>query len=1010
MWQWVKYLHFSTVIAATILSGFAVDLYAFEPDDRWALTATNGSTGSWGTPITLTWGLVDDGTIISGSEGASGSDLVNFLDTEFSAGNWMSIFDDAFGRLAELSGLTYVHEPNNTSDPIDNTTTPRGLLGVRPDLRIGGHSIDGQAGSNTLAYNYFPDHGDLVIDTDNITFYTNESNNYRAFRNTIMHETLHGVGLGHVDLASPGFLLEPQISTDFDGPQLDDLLGMQRLYGDVYEKNGGNDQVATATSLGVVSSTQTATIGQHGDSALILDSQTDFISIDDNSDADFFSFTLNSAEDIAIQLRPQGIAYEVGPQDGTVATLDVRELSDLTLSLYDTNGVSVLGTSNTTGLGGIETLVMSLNAGTYFARVSGAHNNIQLYELRVAVGVPENLIWTGQTSSVWNLQGTANFDNGSGPDVFANLDTVTFDDSGQEKVVSLAGSLSPEATIIDAAADYTLQGTGALTGGSLTKNGTGTLELATSGNSYAEATQVNAGTLILSGDTSAMVSTITVAGGATLVMDSSPAGVNGSSFVIDPGGTMQVGTATSNADVFPNNPVILLNHGEIRVVDFESVTNISGTGDVIAEAELALLANNSFTGQAIVEAGGAIQPTDNTAFGSNVGNTIVEAGGYVVARNDAFGPATLVLSESFVLAGNGDGNGALQITDSTNATFQGDWAMATGGAMVGVSGGSSLAMSGTLNAVDGLATLYVASGSTLELSGSLQLGVAGLAKTSLGPAIMSGAVSLNGPLDIQGGSLQMTGSGSSIHSSVRVASGALLQTTSNPTWSATSGLTGNGTVEGNLTMPGTIEPGDATVGSLFLDGNLTLADSTDWILELGGVLAGEFDTLDVDGQAVLDGTLTVELVDLGAGVFQPQLGDTFGFLDAQLGTSGFFDGLALPSLASGLAWQLSLQGTTTHLSVVNSFTADFDQDGDVDGTDLLQWAGDFGVPGSDANGDGLSSGLDYLVWQQQFGSGVLVGAGAAVVPEPTTLVLLLSALLGWNVKRRGERKKVPGDL
>ena len=48
-------------------------------------------------------------------------------------------------------------------------------------------------------------------------------------------------------------------------------------------------------------------------------------------------------------------------------------------------------------------------------------------------------------------------------------------------------------------------------------------------------------------------------------------------------------------------------------------------------------------------------------------------------------------------------------------------------------------------------------------------------------------------------------------------------------------------------------------------------------------------------------------------------------------------------------------------------SADFDADGDVDSDDLAQWEGDYGPGGnSDADGDGASTGLDFLAWQRQF--------------------------------------------
>ena len=375
----------------------------------------------------------------------------------------------------------------------------------------------------------------------------------------------------------------------------------------------------------------------------------------------------------------------------------------------------MLASADATGVGENESLAISLTAGTYYTRVSGGQNNIQLYQLSVAVADgQENLLWTGQLNNTWDLLSTANFDDGGGPDVFANLDTVTFDDTGLAQAVNLAGSLSPAAVVIDATVDYTFSGPGAITNGSLTVNGTGTVELANSGNSYSGPTQVNAGTLIFSGDTQAMTSAITVADGATLVMDSNVAGNNSSTFLIEPGGTLQVGRGTSEADVFPNNPVSVVNHGTLRILDFESVTNISGSGDVVAVAELGLLENNSYTGQTIVQAGAAIQPIDSNAFGSTDGNTVVAAGGYVVARHDEFGPVTLLLAESFSLAGLGDGGGALQVTDGTAVIFTGDWTIDAVGASVSIRGGSGVSIGGTVDAVAGQVTLDVAADSTFS--------------------------------------------------------------------------------------------------------------------------------------------------------------------------------------------------------------------------------------------------------------------------------------------------------
>ncbi len=73
----------------------------------------------------------------------------------------------------------------------------------------------------------------------------------------------------------------------------------------------------------------------------------------------------------------------------------------------------------------------------------------------------------------------------------------------------------------------------------------------------------------------------------------------------------------------------------------------------------------------------------------------------------------------------------------------------------------------------------------------------------------------------------------------------------------------------------------------------------------------------------------------------------------------------------------------------NLWSADFNASNYVDGEDLLQWQGDFGLNGSsDADADGDSDGADFLDWQRQNGNGVGVQRALQPVPEPSVLVML----------------------
>ncbi len=88
--------------------------------------------------------------------------------------------------------------------------------------------------------------------------------------------------------------------------------------------------------------------------------------------------------------------------------------------------------------------------------------------------------------------------------------------------------------------------------------------------------------------------------------------------------------------------------------------------------------------------------------------------------------------------------------------------------------------------------------------------------------------------------------------------------------------------------------------------------------------------------------------------------------------------------------------------------ADFDADLVVDGNDFLAWQRGFGNGSLHSEGDANSSqtvdGADLALFQSQFGeiTGALpaVSAGAATVPEPSSALLSLVAILGWTSLRR----------
>lgn len=282
-----------------------------------------------------------------------------------------------FDRWSELIGITYVFEPND-----DGASFPQadGQLGVRADVRIGGHVIDGPF--NVLAYNFFPTAGDMIIDTQD-TFYNNTGNNSLRFRNTFSHEHGHGIGLSHTCPGNGTKVMEPNISLNFDGPQHDDILSAQRFYGDRF---GANNSIATATDLGTFSDG--------------VQSVTN-LSLVTNSDIDYYRFnTAAGSRRATVTLTPVGFTYLEAEQnqDGSCpagTSFNSLILRNLAIEIIDSNGSTVLATASSQA-SGVEELLSNIDlgggTGPFYLRVFGdTTDQVQLYDLTINIvdGTPQ---------------------------------------------------------------------------------------------------------------------------------------------------------------------------------------------------------------------------------------------------------------------------------------------------------------------------------------------------------------------------------------------------------------------------------------------------------------------------------------------------------------------------------------------------------------------------------------------------------------------------------------------
>ncbi len=360
---------------------------------RWTATAS-GTTGAQGEPTVLTYSFVPDGTTVPDDPPPNGfgnqvNNIHAMMIAKFgSVANGKAKFRQAFNQWQALTGLTYVEETNDDGAALFSSP---GVLGVRGDIRLSAIPMDGSSG--VLAYNYFPNTGDMVL--DNAESWQNSSSDYRFFRNVVTHEAGHGIGLSHVCPDDCQFLMEPYICTAYDGPQHDDIRGGQRQYGDTTETN---DSPATATSLGSPANGTTTVTN---------------LSIDDNGDQDYFAFTVPTNKQITVTVTPVGMFYDQCAQTQACACAagdTVRTTDDVNLSvrLIGTNGSTILAEASSQPAGVAETIPNTAlpTAGTYYIRVyQGTTNAIQLYNLSFTLSnlvVPSITVSQPNGGEFWN--------------------------------------------------------------------------------------------------------------------------------------------------------------------------------------------------------------------------------------------------------------------------------------------------------------------------------------------------------------------------------------------------------------------------------------------------------------------------------------------------------------------------------------------------------------------------------------------------------------------------------
>ena len=160
------------------------------------------------------------------------------------------------------------------------------------------------------------------------------------------------------------------------------------------------------------------------------------------------------------------------------------------------------------------------------------------------------------------------------------------------------------------------------------------------------------------------------------------------------------------------------------------------------------------------------------------------------------------------------------------------------------------------------------------------------------------------------------------------------------------------------------------------------ASTGELFVELAGTGLNQFDRLVINGAALLDGSVDVDL----EGGFVPVLGNTFNIISTIAGVSGMFVNIVQdPGMPVGLFMNVKYLPNIAQLVVVDTLPGDYNRNGMVDAADYVLWRNTLGnvvaaFSGADGNGSGTIDPGDYSLWRGNFGHSAGPGAGPARMP------------------------------
>jgi autotransporter-associated beta strand protein len=553
------------------------------------------------------------------------------------------------------------------------------------------------------------------------------------------------------------------------------------------------------------------------------------------------------------------------------------------------------------------TLVYSAQPGTITLATNLVTKQIVLQVSGAAV---KSLTWKGDGSANNWDHSSLNWLNGAVSSAFAELDNVTFNDSGSiNPPVDLVEVVNPSSLVFNTTnKNYVLTSSGGQISGltGLTKNGPGTVIL-DENNNYSGATTINAGTLqVGNNDTSGTLGTGSLVNNGTLVYDrvdtvTLASALSGSGALVQNGtngnlvltadsvngggvlvnaGTLQMGDGTSihgstTSGITNNATLHYYYNGDVTIAN-----TLSGSGTVLYDLATGNhtytipvnFTNINFTGTNILNVGIRLHASDGN------GGYILGNGGVVDVESSGsqiwLDRSATSYNQTFILSGTGwtgDATpvGAMRIfgcTVSGPVILTGDTRIGgsiNGGTISGqISGNYQLEVLGNTNSfILSLGPTNGANnwGPTLVTSGAIRaLNSGGISTNAL-------TVDLNGEVDVFGNnvavnSLNDGGSGAGVIYNMSTATNGTLTVGMDDSSTSFDGVFGDGASKTlSLTKVGagtlTLSAVSTNSGTVAVNGGTLALAGSGSFGNAAVIAAGNGATFDVSGRG--DGTLTL---------------------------------------------------------------------------------------------------------------------------------------------------------